>query len=1030
MLRSVPCQKSFLSFHFACSFVASLLLFFIFSPPPLLHAQENPVVKIGVLAKRGAEQAIEKWAPTATYLSQTLPEFSFVIVPLDFDNVRQAVVDKSIDFIITNSAYYVHLEFEHGVSRIATLKNLVNNVPEKRFGGVIFTRADRKDITSFNDLVDKDFYAVDKDSLGGWQMAWREFHGHGISPRRDFSSLFFTGTHDKVVHAVLSGEADAGTVRTDTLERMAAEGKIDLADIKIFHVPPLTTTFPYLCSTRLYPEWPFAKLRHTPDLLAEKISIALLSMSPHSEAAQAASIAGWTVPLDYQAVHELLQELHLGPYQHHLGPITFIDFFREHTVGVFLFSLLFILILLCLSFLFRLNRKLQQTKNNLSEQLIKVKGAEKNYEEIFNGTNEAIFVHDISDGAILDVNQAMFEMYGYSHEEATKLKTGDLSSGEYPYNHEEAERLFINTVAAGGKIFEWHARRKDGSLFWVEVNLKPAFIGGKQRLLAAVHDITERKHAEEELLRYRLHLEEMIKERTADLVESQAGLAEAQRLAHLGSWEWHINSGTLLWSDETYRIFGLEPDETPVSYDSFLAAIHPDDRQTVERAIDDALLGKEYDIEHRILRPDGAIRIIHERGKSIFGATQVPEKMVGSIQDITARKKIESEQQELRNQLNQAQKLEAIGTMAGGIAHDFNNILSAISGFTELALMKLGKENEISTLLEQVIQAGNRAKDLVTQILTFSRKEKLHRQPIFIATIVEETLKLLRATIPTNIDLRSSIKAKTSKIMADPTQIHQIVLNICTNAHHAMEEQQEGILNVELVEEEVDSQHPQAANLMAGSYVKMSISDTGTGISTEEIDRIFDPFFTTKEQGKGTGMGLSVVHGIVKSCDGTIVVHSAEGKGTTFSIYLPKVVDEKSIDSNITGVKKFQQGHEKLLFVDDEPSLVELGQLILEHLGYEVTAVTSSIEALQRIQDHPEHFDLLITDQSMPKMTGCQLAKEVMDIRPDLPIILCSGYGSLMSPEEVRNMGIKQFIRKPYDTALISAAVREILDKD
>ena len=355
-------------------------------------------------------------------------------------------------------------------------------------------------------------------------------------------------------------------------------------------------------------------------------------------------------------------------------------------------------------------------------------------------------------------------------------------------------------------------------------------------------------------------------------------------------------------------------------------------------------------------------------------------------------------------------------------------VLGAINGYTELALMKLGEDTEVSSHLKQVMLAGNRAKDLVNQILTFSRKEKLHRQPMAIAAIVEESLKLLRATIPTNIEVRSEIKTKDSKIMADPTQIHQIILNLCTNAHHAMEAQQEGLLNVELADEEIDSRHAQATNLIPGTYVKLSISDSGAGISPKNLERIFDPFFTTKEQGKGTGMGLSVVHGIVKNCDGTIVARSKEGEGSTFTIYFPKLADAEAWPIAKAGTKALQQGHEKILFVDDEPTLVELGQLLLERFGYEVTAVTSSIAALQMISEHPDQFDLLITDQSMPKMTGCQLAKEAMAIRPDLPVILCSGYGSLMSQEDVQTIGIKQFIRKPYDTAIISAVLRDTLD--
>jgi CheY-like chemotaxis protein/two-component sensor histidine kinase len=328
-----------------------------------------------------------------------------------------------------------------------------------------------------------------------------------------------------------------------------------------------------------------------------------------------------------------------------------------------------------------------------------------------------------------------------------------------------------------------------------------------------------------------------------------------------------------------------------------------------------------------------------------------------------------------------------------------------------------------------VVLAGNRAKELVHQILTFSRKEKLHCQPMAHAAIIAESLKLLRVTIPANIEIRSQTKATKSKIMADPTQIHQIVLNLCTNAHHAMEQLPKGILNIELTDEELNSQQARAMNIIAGPYVKLSISDNGTGIRPEILERIFDPFFTTKNAGKGTGMGLSVVHGIVKSSDGAIIARSTEGHGSTFTIYFPKLRDEETVLKAKTAPLGLPPGHEHILFVDDEPTLIELGQLILGHLGYKVTAVSSSLEALQMLRDHPEQFDLLMTDHSMPQMTGCHLAKEALAIRPDLPVILCSGYGSLMSQQDVKTIGIKQFIRKPYDMAIIAAVLRESLDK-
>ena len=310
----------------AFMFIVSL---FILAPLHVSGAEDAPV-KIGVLAKRGPERCMEKWSRTAEYLTEKIPGKSFVIVPLDFEETYSAVENSKVDFILLNPSIYVELESLYGVSRIATLKNMRLGKISTKFGGVIFCRADRKDIIDTNDLRNKTFMAVKETSLGGWRMAWRELKEKGIDPYRDFKDLRFGGTHDAVVYSVRNGKVDAGTVRTDTLERMDMEGKISLKDFYVIHVPKgnvhLDVHLPFLHSTRSYPEWPFAKLRHTPDDLAEGVATALIAMPEDSPAAKAARCAGWTIPLDYQPVHECLKELRLGPYKD-LGKITLTDVF-------------------------------------------------------------------------------------------------------------------------------------------------------------------------------------------------------------------------------------------------------------------------------------------------------------------------------------------------------------------------------------------------------------------------------------------------------------------------------------------------------------------------------------------------------------------------------------------------------------------------------------------------------------------------------------------------------------------------------
>jgi PAS domain S-box-containing protein len=398
--------------------------------------------------------------------------------------------------------------------------------------------------------------------------------------------------------------------------------------------------------------------------------------------------------------------------------------------------------------------------------------------------------------------------------------------------------------------------------------------------------------------------------------------------------------------------------------------------------------------------------------------------------DITARKRSEEEKRHLQAQLRQAHKMEAVGTLAGGIAHDFNNILAAMIGYTEIALIDVSQSSPKRHDLEQVLKAGHRAKDLVKQILVFSRmKQHEERTPVEIAPIIDEALKLLRASLPSTIEIRQNTEIETSTVLADPTEIHQLVVNLCTNAAHAMEESG-GILEVGLTEAVID---PRAAgappDLGPGRYLRLSVSDTGHGIDAASLERIFDPYFTTKEVGKGSGLGLAVVHGIVKRHEGAITVNTDPGIGTRFHVYFPKL--ESMPVKEVDGVEiPLPKGTERILFVDDEEILVEMGNSMLQWLGYEVSATTSSLQALELFAAHPDGFDLVITDYTMPYMTGADLAEEMMRIRSDIPVILCTGFSDRITEEKARHMGIRAFAMKPLDMVSIAETVRRVLDNN
>jgi two-component system cell cycle sensor histidine kinase/response regulator CckA len=399
---------------------------------------------------------------------------------------------------------------------------------------------------------------------------------------------------------------------------------------------------------------------------------------------------------------------------------------------------------------------------------------------------------------------------------------------------------------------------------------------------------------------------------------------------------------------------------------------------------------------------------------------------ISFVQDISDRKGAEKEARRLGEALLQAQKMEAIGTLAGGIAHDFNNILSAVIGYTELALPELAPDTRVHRYVQQILTAGLRARDLVQQILTFSRKDKRQLLPLKAVSQVKEALKLLRSSLPATIEISQHIEADIAPVLADPTQIHQIVINLCTNAAHAMEADG-GHLNVSmsqvLLSEQDTRLHP---GLVPGEYLKISIQDTGAGISPDILQKIYDPYFTTKEKGKGTGLGLSVVHGIVQSYGGAINAYSVPNRGSTFNVYIPSVkdpiVDQRPVSSDLPG------GDEHILLVDDEPALVDVGRQLLEKLGYRVSTADGSRAALELFRHAPQDIDLVVTDMTMPTMTGDKLAVELLKIRPDLPIILATGYSVTITAEKALKMGIKAFLHKPIVEADLAGSVRNVLD--
>ena len=448
----------------------------------------------------------------------------------------------------------------------------------------------------------------------------------------------------------------------------------------------------------------------------------------------------------------------------------------------------------------------------------------------------------------------------------------------------------------------------------------------------------------------------------------------------------------------------LQGDESAAYYPSVMMTSHGNEQAAVEAI------------------KTGAVDYVVKSDATLADMPHIAERALRAWGHISERKRLEA-------QLRQAQKMEAIGTLAGGIAHDFNNILTAILGYTELAQDDIGKDSHAWSYLHEVRKAGLRAKTLVQQILTFSRRTEQPRMLVQLPVLIKEALALLRASLPSTIEIRQAIPQDVCPVLADPTQLHQVLLNLCANAAHAMRETG-GRLEVRLeavaVDEQVTAQPPE---LQPGPYVCITVTDTGHGMPPEVIDRIFEPFFTTKGPGEGTGMGLALVHGIITNHGGTVRVASGVGQGTTFTVYLPCSADLgqdqiAQVGSLLTDVPT---GAERVLLVDDEVVLVHLGEAILRRLGYEVVACSSSTEALEVFRAAPQRFDLVVTDQTMPHMTGEKLAQALRRLRPDIPIILCTGFSHGMHAERAQALGIDALLMKPLAMQDLAQTIQQVI---
>ena len=618
-------------------------------------------------------------------------------------------------------------------------------------------------------------------------------------------------------------------------------------------------------------------------------------------------------------------------------------------------------------------------------------------------------IRRIYEGCITECNDSQARMYGFAKAEDLKgVSLAELHGGSDKPENIEFIRSWIGADYRITNVIS-SEMDKDGNPVWFRNNVIGVVENGfLKRIWGTQIDITEIKQQEENLRQSNVFLDLIVEN-----IPNMIFIKDAKDLCFVR------------FNRAGEDLLGKSRDDLLGKNDYDLFSKEQADYFTEKDR--EALRSKEIaDIPEEPLQTGHkGERILHTKKVPILGENGEVEYLLGISEDITEIKRAEEERKNLNAKLIQSQKMESIGTLAGGIAHDFNNILSPIIGYAEMILMDTLEDSPDREGLNQIYTSALRAKSLVKQILTFSRQDTSELLMMKMQPIIKEALKLIRATIPTTIEIIQDINPGCGIIKADPTQIHQIVMNLTTNAYHAMEETG-GELKVSLKEMEFGTLDLINPNMTPGIYVCLTVADTGKGMDKNLTDKIFDPFFTTKAIGKGTGMGLSVVHGIVTAMGGAINVYSEPGKGTQFHVYLPV---EKSLSEIqvIHSTVPIQGGTEQILLVDDEEAILAMEKRMLERLGYQVTSRTSSLEALEAFRANPDKFDLIITDMAMPNMPGDKLSAELIKIRYDIPILLCTGFSETISEEKAISLGIKGFLFKPIVMKNLAQKIREVL---
>ncbi len=865
--------------------VLTVLFFYV-----LVHSTaftQEMQVKIGVLAKRGNEICLKRWGPTAKYLSAKIPGKTFVIVPIDFEQIYSFVEYGKVDFILANSSFYVELEHWYGANRIATLKNLRLESVYTEFAGVIFWKASRGDLRELTDIKGKTFMAVKETSFGGWRMAWREFKAIGIDPYRDFKALRFGGTHDAVVYAVRDGKVDAGTIRTDTFERMQAEGKIDIKDFYVIHKDSgKSESLPFLHSTCAYPEWPMAKVRHTPDSLAEKVAVALLEMPPNSDAAKAGQCAGWTIPMNYQSVHECLKELKVGPYKD-LGKITLANLIQQYWHWILLGFIGIIVLVTVTIYVIRLNRKLnistielkksrnileQKVEERTSElrqsnqQLIKEnkdrRQAEKalqlehdNFKNILGSMEDGVYIVNM-EYEIQYINLAIKKEFGPANGHKC-----------YEYLHGRTEVCpwcKISDVLAGKTVrWEWYSSKNQKIYDLIDTPFRNP--DGSISKLEIFRDITERKRIESKLKQNENMLRQII-----DTSPNSIFLKDR-------------NGMYLMVNKIMAELHNKKPADFVGKYDYEIAkkwfeAIDYNEFRKDELVVID---------NKKTLFINEEPFVYHDGTERWFQTTKIPFELEDNQNcllvistEITEHKQAEEELKKHREHLEELvkERTKEIEAFSYSVSHDLRAPLRAIDGFTSILMddyvAKLDAEGK---RLGGIIQNNaNKMGKLIDDLLSFSRmgraamtSTKIDMKNMVNAMYHEMTSAKERKRITFNI-------AKLSKAEGDTNMMRQVWMNLISNAVKFSSYRKQAVISVTCQEEE--------------DKLTYCIKDNGVGFNMKYKDKLFGVFqrLHSEKEFEGTGVGLALVQRIILRHGGDVWAEGKVDKGATFYFSLPK----------------------------------------------------------------------------------------------------------------------------------------------